>query len=91
MALEQALIILLSNKKHHERGRHSTAVAFTLKALPAPEFFFRKNYDIADLIDSKDSARKINKLIEPIEYRREHYCKKDPHLTEYCKIQNFIT
>ena len=32
--------------------------------------------DVAELIDSKDSAIKLNKLIKPIQYWWEQYCKK---------------
>ena len=54
-------------------GRHSTAVVFKLRA-PAAQVrisaFPRKIFslDVAELIDSKDSAIKLNKLIEPIQY-----------------------
>ena len=54
-------------------GRHSTAVAFKLRT-PAARvqiFVFPRDIfslDVAELIDSKDSAIKLNKLIEPIQY-----------------------
>ena len=54
-------------------GRHSTAVAFKLRAPAAqvrisasPREIF--SLDVAELIDSKDSAIKLNKFIEPIQY-----------------------
>ena len=52
-------------------GRHSTGVAFTLHAQPARvRITALENFsDVAVLIDSKDSVeKKLNKLIEPIQY-----------------------
>ena len=57
-------------------GRHSTAVALKLRAPVAQvrisafprEIFSFSLLDVAELIDSKDSAIRLDKLIEPIQY-----------------------
>ena len=46
--------------------------------------------DVAELIDSKDRAIKINKLMEPIQYWKDQYCiKKKIKLTNLAKFFSF--
>ena len=61
---------LLSNRKSHKGGspKHSGSVQAPRPGGPGSNLGVSKILDDAELIDSKDSAIKLNKLIEPIQY-----------------------
>ena len=71
----QLLLLKAMNRAKLRGGRHSTAVAFKLRAPAArvrisafPREIFLSLLGVAGLIESKDSAIELNKLIEPIQY-----------------------